>query len=333
MVFHKVWHVKKIRCCKMKHCCFNDDDFDLERTLPSPTSIFGDEDRMIIINSFLGFDDPKMNQAYENFRVTAFTKQCLLLMSLGVTLFGIVYWVFVLMPDYSLFNLIVMVISMLPLIFLWILVFARYTIPLSKQRHRYRPLLTWMESAFIVGISITTALNMIMRIHNGLCTSLNFLQIWDCLLGNTTQSTPAVLVVALSLSPIVFLMSLPFVPFSIVLFCALFNNCFCIGIFIWFDAILSISTYVVSSSLAIFFIYCFRLYHVELFVYFTKFQYLSRLRQQEYQARQDQLQQEMKSFLGSISHDMKTVSGLPYCYLIVFLIYTTVLLFYCCISP
>jgi hypothetical protein len=267
-----------------------------------------DDDTKDHVNCLLEFKDEDLRENYISFNVM---NSHLLHLGLVVTILSIVlvvYWILVFLNDSAPARIITFIVSLLPIVLMWIRLTYRIMIPIDAQLTNYRKLFKFMEIAIVIGVTLGGGLVFLDRILYGQCESLSFSRIWYCNPVAKLKGLPGDITFSLIVLPLLFKIILPLVPFTIITLSFLVNVMFVLTAIAVTSSITALSTVLMLAFVTAATGYWYRVQHMELFFYVVRYQKTLQLRSMDYDERTERLRIEMGNILACICHDLTLVS-------------------------
>jgi hypothetical protein len=254
-----------------------------------------------------------LNQFY-HFRIATASPYVSFTVAVFVFLSNIAYWTLVFRTFVAPSSIAICVVSILfSVVLFWILIYLRFALPLADQHGKYLFLMATMESCVALGIVTTIGCCLLMRSLRP-CASKDapFEDIWACAVGFYVHGMPADMAFILIFAPLMFSVIFPFLPLAIVYLSEMVAIAFVVFI-------MAYGNYYVSSTLitfllleSMFYLYIFRDQEMGLFLHSIKNAENELMKQQAEQERKlaKRIANEMKIFISTISHDLKSVRKL-----------------------
>lgn len=285
-------------------CCF---EMNLTH-LPDGRVKTVDDNTEDFVNWLLEFKDEDLREDYVSFKVMNSSLVHLGVVATILSIVMIIYWILVFWYDQSPLRIVTSVVSVIPIMLMWIQLIYRAVIPIDSQLTKHRQLLKFTEIAIVVGFTVGGVLVFLDRILHGQCESLSFSRIWYCNPVARLKGLPGDITFSLIILPLLFKLILPFIPLFIIALSFATNV-----IFILIAIAITSSSTALSTVLMITFLiaatgYCYRIQHMELFIYVMRYQKALQLRSIDYAERTERLRLEMGNILACICHDLTSVS-------------------------
>lgn len=255
-------------------------------------------------NWLLEFCSQEQQKAFVEFKVEHFGNLLFTtILAIGVTCGLVVFWILGIMTNPNLFTVATAIIFMgsaIPL--LWLLVYLRRTLPIDqhiKNGHAF----FLAENAFLIAFALSLDLTLFVRISNGICEDISFTHIWSCNIYGSRNGMPHDTALCIVFLPLLCSICFPFISAKVTCGVYIVNIAVVISGISYLGATSSIIWFTLGALISASVCYMYTTTQMQLFKYFVR----SRMLQQQ---RQDILRMktaEIKSVLGKISHDLKTV--------------------------
>lgn len=265
------------------------------------------------ITLYLEFQSYSLNTQYQTFKIASSNQFSLFIVTMILTCLYCLYWIFVLYVkrDWLTIGLwiITLWMAMLPL---WILLWLRVRIPLNEQIAKYKVFMTFLETYVMIGWSLTWYLIIIYRLLQGACTSFDFISLWSCNPGQVVGGISGDTSFIYLTMPLLFTIAMPFIPQRSVMIIQGLMICSMITLISFKRATTSATLIVLLCFFSWISIYFYRLQHMELFLYSSKFERSLEIRSRETQENSKRLSNELRLMITNIAHDLRSVRNKIY---------------------
>lgn len=260
---------------------------------------------------FLEFRDLSVRKQYLSFKTATTSPSHLLVFSAIVTFLLLSYWSMVFQTHISFISVSLCIFSLAFFVLsLWIIVYCRLKFSVDYQNTHLRNIFKYLESFTVIGCSLSIATIIVMRIARGPCDSLNFVDSWSCVGSSDCVRSPNESLFILLTLPFAFSLVFPFVPMQIIFSTLLFGDVVAVAIIAYQKNLVAVLLTLLTMTFATTALYLHQLQHLKLFLYIRRYYNAMEFQVQEHERNAQQLNNEMRCLIASISHDMKTVSML-----------------------
>ncbi|RYH22969.1 hypothetical protein EON65_18440 [archaeon] len=235
----------------------------------------------------------------EHFGSLFFTSVVAIGITCGLTLF----WILGITTDPNAFTVstgILFLGSVLPLV--WFIVYLKRSMPVEQHIKKYH-IFFLAENAFLVAFAVCLDLTLFVRIANGTCSDISFTRIWSCNVYGNRNGMPHDTILCIAFLPLLCSICLPFISAKVTFLVYGVNVVVVVCGISYLGATSAAIWFILAALISTSVCYIHTVTQMQLFKYFVR----SRMLQQQ---REDILKMkaaEIKSVLGKISHDLKTV--------------------------
>ncbi|RYH26314.1 hypothetical protein EON65_14690 [archaeon] len=187
----------------------------------------------------------------------------------------------------------------------WSIVYIKSRPP-SYEGTKQKNALQLLENAFLLAFSIGLDLTLVMRLLNGSCVNSLFINTWACIPSNISRSLPGDTVLCIIFIPLLCCMMLPYINKRLAAAIYVPNISFVIWALVYERATSPVTWIFLACCISLSLLYVYTMTQVQLYKYFARTKKLRQQREDIMRMKSD----ELKSVLGKIAHDLKTVSSI-----------------------
>lgn len=267
------------------------------------------------LNYRFEFKESSLRERYRLFKIASSSPLLTAIIAVLVFFSFITYWTLVLRNYHSIYPILLAIFSFFfAIVLFWLLIIGRFTISIAAQQTEYCSYFQILETIIMFGIIITLGLIHVMR-NIRICDSLNYADIWACTPTAACGSIPGDLSMLLLFSPFIFSTIFPFISFTALVIGLDIGIAFVIFGIVYHHSFVSWSWFAVTFILSHYALFLYRLQHMEIFLYTSKFYEIRRQQAIAQKRLAQKLKEEMKNLIACVTHDLKSVRLFPLLFL------------------